>query len=74
MATYFCEVSSNGSLGRVYTVNTTSAMRCSQLIGRYEDGETITVRRKRSGVALSEVRYSPELHGYYRCTIAERRI
>lgn len=63
---YICTAYSNYSYGRKYVVSTKSAMRCAESVGRYEDGEVITVRNKK-GTALSQVRYSPEIKGYYRC-------
>lgn len=65
---YICESYSNFNYGRTFVVSTKSAMRCAESIGRYEDGEVITVKTKK-GRALSQVRYSPEIRGYYRCAV-----
>lgn len=63
---YICTAYSNYNYGRTFVVNTKSAMRCAESVGRHEDGEVISVRN-RKGKMLSQVRYSPEIKGYYRC-------
>lgn len=66
---YICRIASNSSLGREYDVDTRSAMKCAEMFGRYEGGESVTVYNK-SGRPLSRVLYSPEDGGgYYRVAI-----
>ena len=66
---YICEIYSNSSNGREYTVTTKSAMECAHLYGRCEGGEVVTVRTK-SGRILSCVQWFPEDGGkYYRCSV-----
>lgn len=66
---YICEIYSNSSNGREYTVTTKSAIKCAQLYGRCEGGEVVTVRTK-SGRVVSRAAWTPENGGrYYRVAI-----
>lgn len=65
---YICQQYSNSDYGRTFRVSTKSAMRCAEVIGRYENGEVISVLNKKGSI-ISQVRYSPEIRGYYRCVV-----
>lgn len=68
---YICTISSNSSYEREYTVETKSAMKCADKLGRCEGGEVVTVRTK-SGRILTRVMWSPEMGGrYYRVSVDE---
>ena len=68
MANYICEVLSNSNPGSTYTVSTKSAMRCAAEYGRADGGEIVQVRRK-NGIVLSRVQWSPEERGYIRVEV-----
>ena len=68
MATYICEIWSNSNPGSTYTVTTKSAMRCAAEYGRAEGGEVVQVRRK-NGIVLARVQWSPEARGYIRVAV-----
>lgn len=59
-----CIIYSNSSLVREYEVTTKSAMKCAELYGRYEGGESVEVYST-SGKLLSRVIYTPENGGKY---------
>lgn len=61
---YKCIITSNSSAGREYDVNTKSAMKAAQELGRCEGGETVTITTK-GGRELSRVIWTPEDGGQY---------
>lgn len=61
---YICKIWSNSSLGREYDVNTKSAMKAAQELGRCEGGEVVTITTK-GGRELSRVIWTPENRGRY---------
>lgn len=65
---YLCVISNDLS-DRVYEVDTSSALKCAIKYGFCQPGEVVTVVRKGSGRILSTVRWDPELHRYYRCSV-----
>ncbi len=66
---YKCIIWSDSSKEREYDVDTKSAMKCAELHGRCEGGETVTVFSP-SGRPISQVRWTPEDGGkYYRATL-----
>ena len=68
---YKCIIWSNSSKGREYDVNTKSAYKAAQKLGRCEGGEVVQIRT-RSDKIISEARWTPEDGGkYYRTVPAE---
>lgn len=68
---YYCIIWSNNSYGRLYEVETKSAMKCASMFGRCEGGEVVSVCRQ-NGHILSRVVWSPENGGeYVRVTVDE---
>jgi len=68
---YKCIIWSNSSNGREYNVNTKSAYKAAQTLGRCEGGEVVQIRTT-SGKVISEARWTPEDGGkYYRTVLAE---
>lgn len=66
---YKCIIWSNSSHEREYDVQTRSAYKAAQELGRCEGGEVVEIR-SRSGRVLSRAKWTPEDGGkYYRCTI-----
>ena len=61
---YICKIWSDSSAGREYDVNTKSAMKAAQELGRCEGGETVTITTK-GGRELSRVIWTPEDGGRY---------
>ena len=62
---YKCRITSNGSYGHDYDVETSSALKAASMYGRGEFGETVTVYRPRSGKIVSRVMYTG-IGGYSR--------
>lgn len=70
MKNYTCVITSNNSLGRVYSnVGTSSARKCADLYGRCDDGEKVRVYRGQSDRAISGVDYNASAGGYIRVTV-----
>ncbi len=68
---YKCIIWSNSSNGREYDVDTKSAYKAAQKLGRCEGGEVVQIRTA-SGKVISEARWTPEDGGkYYRTVPAE---
>lgn len=66
---YKCIIWSNSSNGREYEVNTKSAYKAAQELGRCEGGEVVEIRNQ-SGRVLSRAQWTPEDGGkYFRCEI-----
>lgn len=61
---YIVKVWSNSTHEREYETDSRSAMKAAEKYGRYECGEVVQVCNK-SGVVLSEVRYTQEDGGKY---------
>lgn len=61
---YKCIITSDSSSGREYDVNTKSAYKAAQELGRCEGGETVTITTK-GGRELSRVIWTPENGGRY---------
>ena len=69
MKKYICTIESNSSHARQYEVDTRSAYKAAQALGRCEGGEVITISTK-SGREISRAAWSPENGGYYyRCNL-----
>ena len=60
MRTYICIITSNGTNGREYEVNTSSARKAAQTYGRCEGGEKVTILNKSRTKIVSQVAWSPE--------------
>ena len=64
---YKCTVRSISTNTRIYDVDTSSAMKAAEWLGRGESGEVVTIYRPRSGKPVSRVCWFPENGGeYYR--------
>ena len=68
MKKYICIIESNSSFPREYEVETSSAMKCANELGRLEGGETVTVYNKSKSKVIGRVKWSPEI-GYYRVVV-----
>lgn len=65
MSKYVCVIGD-----RRYDVDTRSAMKCADKYAAYSLDQVVTVETK-GGKAISQVRWSPEAHEYYRCVIGD---
>lgn len=67
---YKCIIWSNSSHAREYEVETKSAMKAANELGRAEGGEVVEIRTLKSNRVLSRVQWTLEDGGkYYRCEI-----
>ena len=69
MGKYKCRITSDNLANwREFEVDTQSAMKCAKQYGLREDGEIVTVYRKKTGEILSRVGWSwlDYNHGYYK--------
>lgn len=62
---YKCKIISNSTRARYYDVETKSAMKAADELGRCESGEIVTVYRPKSGKIVSRVAWTPEDGGKY---------